>query len=92
MCDRRGEKGKDVKNEDLGKTATVAVHKAAIDYCDGLTAAGEENREAMLTSMGLLIGEAALIAHAARLTVDGFCQVAGTLYGQAEELARRTKP
>jgi hypothetical protein len=80
-----------VKNEDLENTATAAVHKVAMDYCDGLTAAGEGNREAALTSMGLLMGEAALIAYAAGLTADGFCQVAESLYEQAATLARMMK-
>jgi hypothetical protein len=80
-----------VKNDDLENTATAAVHKVAIDYCDGLTAAGEGQRKAVLTSMGLIMGEAAIMAHAAELTADEFCQVAKILFKQAAMLARGMK-
>ena len=75
--------------DNLEHAATVAVHKAALDYCDGLTAGGKDQREAGLTAMGLIMGEAAIIARAMGLTAEGFQQVAKTLYEGADELARR---
>ena len=76
---------------DLENVAVEAIHKAAIDYCDGLTAAGKSQREAALTTMGLVMGEATLIAHAMDLTSKDFQQVAETLHESAESLAQNTR-
>jgi hypothetical protein len=78
--------------DDLEITAAAAAHTAAINYCDGLIAAGKPQREAMLAAMGCLIGEGSLIAHAAGLSAEDFQQVAAILYGRTEELARETQP
>jgi hypothetical protein len=87
-----GAEDETMKNDDdLEKTATAAIHKAAMDYCDGLVDAGENKRDAALKSMGRLVGEAALIAYTAGLTADGFCQVAETLFEQAATLAKWIK-
>lgn len=72
---------------ELEHTATVAIHKVAIDYCDGLAATGKSQRDSSLEAMGLIMGEAAIIAHAMGLTSEGFQKVAKTLYEGAELLA-----
>lgn len=76
---------------DLEGTAIAAIHKAAIDYSDGLTANGQDRSEAALTAMGALLGEAALIAYATGLTAEGFRLVAETIFEQAELLAQAMK-
>lgn len=74
---------------DLEKTAVLAVHNAAIDYCDGLVTAGKTQLEGALEAMSVLIGEAALIAHATRTSPEKFLEFAEAVYRNAELVARK---